>query len=104
MLTYSHGDATYAHVGTQAFPYSRKLPKEAHWDGVFPLIEEGGHHVVHIGRCADEEEYDEEEGLEVEERRLLRAPRRVLLVDIACDDLEAERPYHDDRFVCWMTK
>lgn len=36
---------------------------------------------MHIGRCADKEEYDEEEGLEVKERSLSRAPRRVVLVD-----------------------
>lgn len=68
--TYGHGNAAYAHVGTQPLAHAGKLPEEAHGNGIFPLVEQGGHHVVHVGACADEEEDDEQEGLEVEEGRL----------------------------------
>jgi len=37
---------------------------------VLVAIHDAGEDVVRVGACADEEEDDEEEGLEVEERRL----------------------------------
>lgn len=80
-MTYSHGHAAQAHVGTQAFPHASELPEEAHRYRIFPLVEQRGHHVVHIGGRADQEEDDEEERLEVEERGLEKAPARNMSVD-----------------------
>lgn len=64
--TYGHGHAAYADVGAKTLSDARKLPEEAHRHRVFPLIEKGWHHIVHICACADEEEDHEQEGLEVE--------------------------------------
>lgn len=66
LSTYSHADAAYTYVGAQALPYTGAFPEDAHGAVLFP-VEDAGEHVVHVGACADQEEDDEEEGLEVEE-------------------------------------
>lgn len=71
LATYSHADAAYTYVGAQALPYPSAFPEDAHGAVLFP-VEDAGEHVVHIGACADQEEDDEEEGLEVEEGGLYR--------------------------------
>lgn len=91
LLTYSHDDAANAYIWAKSFAYPRAFPKDArdtirrldvypssYPDGViavYPLpilvsVENAWREVVNICARADEEQDDEEEGLEVEERRL----------------------------------
>jgi hypothetical protein len=67
--THSHEDTAYTYVWTQPLAYPRRLPEDAH-DTVLVPVHDPREEVVHVGTCADIEEDDEEERLEVEEGRL----------------------------------
>lgn len=65
-ITHRHEHAAYADVGAQPLAYPRALPEDAH-HAVLVAVHDAGEEVVHVGRRADQEEDDQEEGLEVEE-------------------------------------
>lgn len=71
--TNRHEDTAYANVWTEPLAYPRALPEDAH-DAVLVPVHDAGEEVVHVGACADVEEDDEEERLEVEEGRLRAIP------------------------------
>lgn len=69
-FTYSHDNASNAHIWTQPLTHARSLPKRRHKIVVLVTVDDAREGVVRVRRCADGEEDYEEEGLEIEERRL----------------------------------
>jgi len=62
-----HDDAEDADVGTESFAYPRAFPEYAR-HAVFVPVHGPGEHRVHVRRRADDQQYDEEEGLKIEDR------------------------------------
>lgn len=70
LSTHRHENAAYADVGAQALPDPGTFPEHAK-NTVLVAVHDTGEDIVRIGGGADQKEYDEEEGLEIEQSRLM---------------------------------